>query len=258
MTQGPRDPTGEDSLARAVDALARARRVVVITGAGMSKESGIATFRDAQTGLWARYDPEELATRAGFRRDPARVWSWYAERRAIIERARPHEGHAALARMERHFDSLWILTQNIDGLHLAAGSTHVVELHGSIHRTKCFDAGHPVSGPFPGGEAPPRCACGSWLRPDVVWFGEMLDPTNLERAFQVSASCEVMLVVGTSGLVHPAAGFPEDAKRAGAFVMEINPEPTPISAVADAWIRSGARDALVEIERALVRVRQLR
>lgn len=245
-----------DAISRAAEWLAGARRVVVTTGAGMSKESGIPTFRDARSGLWARYNPEELATRDGFQRNPPLVWNWYAERRAMIERAQPHDGHRALARLEPLFDSFWVLTQNIDGLHIAAGSSQVVELHGSIHRTKCFDANHPAHGPFSPEEVPPRCPCGSWLRPDVVWFGEMLDERNLERAFEASAACDVMLVVGTSGLVHPAAGFPEDAKRAGARVIEVNPEPTPITAVADICIRSGARDALIEIERELERLWQ--
>jgi NAD-dependent deacetylase len=245
------DDAFERSVNRAVELLAPARRVVVTTGAGMSKESGIPTFRDAQTGLWSRYNPEQLATRDGFRRDPKLVWTWYAERRATIAQASPHEGHRALARLEPRFESWWVLTQNIDGLHIAAGSTHVVELHGSIHRIKCFDADHPAREPFSGEEIPPRCQCGSWLRPDVVWFGEMLDAANLDRAFDAIAQCEVMLVVGTSGLVHPSAGFPEDARRAGATVIEINPEPTPITAVANVCIRSGARDALVEIERQL-------
>ncbi len=244
------DPSFETSVERAAQLLAGAHRVVVTTGAGMSKESGIPTFRDAQTGLWSRFNPEQLATRDGFRRDPALVWNWYAERRAVIAAAQPHEGHRALARMESSFDSLWVLTQNIDGLHAAAGSTRVVELHGSIHRVKCFDANHPAS-VWTAGEAPPLCKCGSWLRPDVVWFGEMLDAANLERAYDVIAECDVLLVVGTSGVVHPAAGFPDEACRAGARVIEINPEATPTTPAAHVRVRSGARDALGEIERRL-------
>jgi NAD-dependent deacetylase len=247
-----------EAMAHAVEILVAARRVVVTTGAGMSKESGIETFRDTQTGLWSNYNLEDLATRDGFRRNPGLVWNWYAERRAKIDQVQPHEGHLALARMEPFFDSFHVITQNIDGLHIAAGSTHVVELHGSIARVKCFDANHPAEPPFSGSEVPPRCACGSWLRPDVVWFGEMLDEHNLDRAFDAIASCDVMLVVGTSGLVFPAAGFPGDARRAGAIVIEINPEPTPITAIANICIRSGARDALVDIERLLARRRQQR
>jgi NAD-dependent deacetylase len=211
----------------------------------MSKESGIATFRDAQTGLWARYDPQELATRRGFANNPQLVWTWYAERRALIERAQPHDGYRALAEMESYFDSVVILTQNIDGLHSAAGSSDVVELHGNIRRTKCFDANHPAREPYASDEIPPRCECGSQLRPDVVWFGEMLDPVHLGRAADAIDACDVMLVVGTSALVYPAAGFPEDARRAGKPVIEINTEETPVSALADVSMRSGARDALV-------------
>jgi NAD-dependent deacetylase len=249
------DAAFEVTIARAANLLLEARRVVVTTGAGMSKESGIPTFRDALTGLWSQYDPEDLATRDGFRRNPALVWDWYAQRRTAIAAAQPHEGHRALARLESHFDSFRVLTQNIDGLHAAAGSTRVVELHGSIHRVKCLDADHPANGPFAAGESPPRCACGSWLRPDVVWFGEMLDPANLDRAYRVIEECDVLLVVGTSGLVHPAAGFPAIARRAGASVIEVNPEPTPISPVAHECVRSGARAALVEIERRMALAR---
>lgn len=249
------DPHLDDALARAGELLLAARRLVVTTGAGMSKESGIPTFRDAQTGLWARYDPQELATRRGFERDPVLVWTWYAERRAMIERAQPHEGHRALAQMEAYFDSLVVLTQNIDGLHAAAGSTQIVELHGNICRAKCFDAGHPAPGPWSDGEVPPRCACGSLLRPDVVWFGEMLDPRHLDLAFDAIEACDAMLVVGTSGLVYPAAGFPESAKRAGKTVIEVNPEPTPVTAFADVSIPSGARDALVHLARRIAAVR---
>lgn len=238
------DARVEETLALAGELLLAARDVVVTTGAGMSKESGIATFRDAQTGLWARYNPEELATRRGFARDPALVWTWYAERRAMIERAQPHEGYRALAAMESHFDSFVVLTQNIDGLHAAAGSRDIIELHGNIRRAKCFDADHPAAPPWPEGN-PPKCsACGSLLRPDVVWFGEMLDPAHLDRAADVIEACDVMVVVGTSGLVYPAAGFPEMAKSAGKMVIEINPEPTPLSGMADVSVRAGARDAL--------------
>ena len=251
-----RDDAFDRSVDRAVELLAAARRIVVTTGAGMSKESGIPTFRDAQTGLWSRYNPEELATREGFRRNPPLVWTWYAERRERIAAAEPHDGHRALARMETMFDGFDVLTQNIDGLHIAAGSSRVVELHGSIHRVKCLDADHPFDGGITGDEIPPRCACGSYLRPDVVWFGEMLDPVNLDRAYEAIGACQVMLVVGTSGLVHPAAGFPEEARASGAWVIEINPEPTPVTPVAHVCIRSGARDALVEIGRLLVSRRQ--
>jgi NAD-dependent deacetylase len=217
----------------------------------MSRESGIPTFRDAPNALWANYDPEELATRAGFRRDPALVWRWYADRRAMIARARPHEGHTALARMENRFDQFLLLTQNIDNLHVVAGSTKLVELHGNIFRYKCFDRGHPAAPPAGADSVPPRCACGSYLRPDVVWFGEALDADHLRRAWAALEACDVLVVVGTSGLVQPAAGFPELAKHAGARVIEINPEPTPVTPLADRFVRSGAAVALPAILRLL-------
>ncbi len=225
-----------------------ARRVVVTTGAGMSKESGIPTFRDAPNALWANFNPEDLATRAGFRRDPALVWRWYAERRAMIAQATPHEGHVALARMEPRFDAFVILTQNIDGLHAAAGSQNVVELHGNIFRYKCFEHDHPARGPFPDDEAPPRCACGSFVRPDVVWFGESLDPDHLAAADDALTSCDALVVVGTSGLVYPAAGFVEIAKGHGAHVVEINPERTPLTPLADVFVAGGAKAILPALE----------
>ncbi len=230
-----------DALRIAVEIVRAARRVVVTTGAGMSKESGIPTFRDAPNALWANYNPEDLATRRGFRRDPALVWRWYAERRAMIAAARPHEGHVALARWEERCDSFVVLTQNIDGLHTAAGSKNVVELHGNIFRYKCFDRDHAVEGPFPDDEVQPRCACGSLVRPAVVWFGEALDPAHLEAADAALSSCDVLVVVGTSGLVYPAAGFAEVAKESGARVVEVNPDPTPVTEIADVVVAGGAR-----------------
>jgi len=221
-----------------------AQRIVVTTGAGMSKESGIPTFRDAPNALWANYDPQALATRDGFRRDPALVWRWYADRRAMIAQAQPHAGHVALAQWEARAHRFVVLTQNIDGLHAAAGSKHVIELHGNIFRYKCFDRDHPAREPFASGETPPRCACGSLLRPDVVWFGEMLQPAHLDAAYHALADCDALLVVGTSGLVYPAAGFAAEAKAAGAHVVEINPEPTPLSELADVFVPGGAMSVL--------------
>jgi NAD-dependent deacetylase len=236
-----------DSLSKAVEILRTARRVVVTTGAGMSKESGIPTFRDAPNALWANYNPEDLATRGGFRRDPALVWRWYADRRAMIAGAKPHEGHEALARWERRVDDFVVLTQNIDGLHLAAGSKRVVELHGNIFRFKCFDRDHPAAGPFEAAE-PPRCACGSFIRPDVVWFGESLDPAHMSAAYAALETCDVLLVVGTSGLVYPAAGFAAQAKENDARVVEVNMEATPLTSLADVFVCGGAREILPALE----------
>jgi NAD-dependent deacetylase len=188
-----------------------------------------------------------LATRRGFRRDPALVWRWYADRRAMIARAKPHAGHQALAHWEKRMDDFVVLTQNIDGLHTAAGSQRVVELHGNIFRYKCFDNDHPAAGPFDEHE-PPRCACGSFLRPDVVWFGESLDPAHMEAAFAALETCDLLISVGTSGVVYPAAAFAEMAKENGARVVEVNMEATPLSSLADAFVRGGAKEILPALE----------
>ncbi len=228
-------------------ALGTARRVTVLTGAGMSAESGVPTFRDAQTGLWSRFDPMQLASPEGFRADPPLVWRWYAWRRERVLRAAPNAGHVALARAADRFTSLRIVTQNVDGLHQRAGSRDVIELHGNILRTHCL-AGCGVTfaptQPLPPGE-PPRCpACGDWLRPGVVWFGEMLDPDRLAAAEQACREADVLLVVGTSGLVYPAAGLPGVARRAGARVAIVNPQPSEIDHVAEFVVRATAAEAL--------------
>jgi NAD-dependent deacetylase len=240
---------------RAAEKIAGVKRLVVTTGAGMSRESGIPTFREAPNALWARYNPEELATEEGFRKDPPLVWKWYTERRNQIGRKSPHAGHYAVAGMEPLFDSFTLITQNIDNLHRKAGSKNLIELHGNIFRFKCFDNHHPVEILPQSKEIPPLCECGSYIRPDVVWFGEMLDEDDLNRSFSALSGCEVILVVGTSGLVYPAAGFPGVAKSYGAFVVEINPEETPITNSADVVIRAGAAEALPQL---LNRIRCLR
>ncbi|HET6763950.1 MAG TPA: NAD-dependent deacylase [Longimicrobiaceae bacterium] len=255
-----------EGLARAAEWLAAAERVVVSTGAGMSKESGIPTFRDALDGLWARYDPTELATEQGFRKNPRRVWSWYAHRRRMIEACRPHAGHLAVAELAGLVPALTLVTQNIDGLHTAAGSPDVVELHGSIRRFKCLDLGHPHHGTVPlppvgddGGEPeqdPPACpVCGSPLRPDVVWFGEMLPEDAVERAWADAARCDVLLLVGTSGTVWPAAELPAVADRAGARVVEVNLEAGDTTGAVDLFMQGPAGivlPALVDAVRARV------
>lgn len=244
-----------DDLARAVDLLAGARSVVVSTGAGMSKESGIPTFRDAMEGLWAEFDPQELATEAGFRKNPRRVWSWYAWRRRRVTEAKPHAGHLALAEMETLVPSLVVVTQNVDGLHAAAGSGDVIELHGNIRRVKCLDHHHPYGGPLPDSDEeadPPPCPrCGSPLRPDVVWFGEMLPGGAVERAWGLAGACDVLLVVGTSGTVWPAAELPHLARGSGARVIEVNPEPSELTSVAHLFLQGRAGEVLSELVRAM-------
>ena len=233
-----------DSLAKARDAVRGARSLVALTGAGISAESGIATFRDAMAGLWARFRPEDLATPAAFQRDPATVWSWYAARRALAAAASPNAGHRALAELETacaaRAAGFMLVTQNVDGLHHASGSRNVVELHGNIRRVKCFEQGHPAASWDPDA-APPRCAvCGSMLRPDVVWFGEMLPAGALDAAMHAAARCDVLLSVGTSGLVEPAASLPFAALEAGAVVIEVNAEATPLTPHATFALRGPA------------------
>jgi NAD-dependent deacetylase len=223
-----------------VEALGRARKLAVLTGAGISAESGVPTFRDAQTGLWARYDPQDLATPEAFRRDPKLVWEWYAWRRTLVAAARPNPGHFALVRMQERQPGLVLITQNVDGLHARAGSRDVVELHGNIARIVC-SAGCGAVDDFDPDAAPPRCPkCAAWLRPDVVWFGEPLPAAALESARHAAADCEIFFSVGTSALVYPAADLPRVARDAGALLVEINPDDTALSALADFALRGPA------------------
>ena len=216
--------------AELVTRLRAARRVAVLTGAGISAESGVPTFREAQTGLWARYNPEELATPEAFRRNPRLVWEWYAWRQERVRQAEPNPGHLALADLERRIAEFTLITQNVDGLHRRAGSQRVLELHGNLFRVKCFDEDQPVENWPDSEDIPPRCPrCGALLRPDVVWFGEMLPTSVLRAAEQATANAEVFFSIGTSALVYPAAELPFAALRAGATVVEINPQPTPLS-----------------------------
>lgn len=213
-----------------LDALRRARHVAALTGAGISAESGVPTFRDAQTGLWAQYHPEDLATPQAFRRDPKLVWDWYEWRRELVRQAAPNAGHVALARLEDRVPRVSVITQNVDGLHHRAGSTRVIELHGNIQRTICFECGRRVESWAGDERRPPHCpACDGRLRPDVVWFGEMLPRAALAAAYEAAQHCDLFFSIGTSGLVEPAASLPFEALRAGAVVVEINPQATPLS-----------------------------
>ena len=222
-------------------ALRAARFVAALTGAGISAESGLATFRDAQTGLWARFDPRELATPSAFARNPKLVWDWYAWRRECVAAAQPNAGHVALAELERRAPGFALITQNVDGLHQRAGSRKLVELHGSIARVKCSREGTIVERWHASADDVPRCAnCGALLRPDVVWFEEMLPAAALAAAEDAARCCNVLLVVGTSAEVYPAAALPALAKRGGAIVVEINPDTTPLSGMADYVLRGAA------------------
>jgi NAD-dependent deacetylase len=217
-----------------IQELPQAGHIAVLTGAGISAESGVPTFRDAQTGLWARYDPTELASPQAFRRNPRLVWEWYAWRRELVAKAEPNPGHLALAQLEAYFTAhsgrFTLITQNVDGLHQRAGSRNVIELHGNINRTKCFEEEIIVETWSPTDDVPPPCPyCGGYLRPDVVWFGENLPAAALVAASTAAQTCDVFLSIGTSGLVQPAASLPYLALRHGAVVVEINPDETPLT-----------------------------
>ncbi|WP_149195534.1 SIR2 family NAD-dependent protein deacylase [Luteimonas suaedae] len=221
-------------------------RIVLLTGAGMSAESGIPTFRDALTGLWARFDPQRLATPSAFREDPALVWGWYRWRAARVRQARPNAGHDGIAALETLGHAVTVITQNVDDLHERAGSSRVLHLHGRLLSSRCSDCGARtvpdpiVAAPLPtddgAREEPPACAhCdGGRLRPDVVWFGEALPDDAWNAAQEAIAACDLLLVVGTSGLVHPAAALPAIALLRGSPVVEINPDATGLSTQADA------------------------
>jgi len=233
-------------------ALRNARFIAALTGAGISAESGLATFRDAQTGLWARFDPRELATPSAFARNPKLVWDWYAWRRELVAAAQPNAGHFALAELERRASDFMLITQNVDGLHQRAGSRKLVELHGNIGRVKCSREDTLVERwEAPAGEVP-RCAhCGAPLRPDVVWFEEMLPQHAVAAAEDAVRRCDVLLVVGTSAEVYPAAALPAHAQRSGAIVVEINPNTTALSAAADHVLRGAAGAVLPALIAAL-------
>jgi NAD-dependent deacetylase len=227
---------------RFLSILKTARHVVVSTGAGVSAESGVPTFRGAD-GLWKKFRPEELATFEAFQANPQIVWEWYQYRREIIHKIKPNPGHYAIAEMQKYFETFDLITQNVDGLHRAAGSNDVIELHGNIMRNKCIDCGE-LNDTQEYVQFPPLCKCGGRLRPDVVWFGEMLPVAALERAERVSASCDIFISVGTSGVVQPAAGLAYSARRSGALLVEINPETTELSYIADEQIRAKSGEAV--------------
>jgi NAD-dependent deacetylase len=208
-----------------------AKRIVALTGAGISAESGLATFRDAQTGLWSKFKPEELATAEAFRRNPKLILDWYAWRREQALEAEPNAGHFALAEMEKRVPEFLLVTQNVDGLHTRAGSKRMVEFHGSIHRFRCFE-NDCSSGNFDLDQGQCR-SCGGYLRPDVVWFGEMLSPHALETAIAAAEGADVFFSIGTSSAVYPAADLWRHAKDSGAIVIEINKDPTPLTPLAD-------------------------
>jgi NAD-dependent deacetylase len=224
--------------------LAAARAVTVLTGAGISADSGVPTFRGAG-GLWRNFRAEDLATPEAFARDPRLVWEWYNWRRELIATKRPNEAHLTVAEMEQRFDGFWLITQNVDGLHRDAGSRLLSEIHGNIWMVRCTQcAAQSENREVPIPLLPYCSSCKGLLRPHIVWFGEALAEADLERSYRALEDCDVCLIVGTSGVVYPAAGFASVAKRAGAFVAEINVDATPQSELVDASLQGRAKDLL--------------
>jgi NAD-dependent deacetylase len=233
-----------------IQLLRKSSKVAVLTGAGISKESGIPTFREAQTGLWKNYQATELATPQAFQRNPKLVLEWYMWRRSLVTSAKPNPGHIALVKIAQKVPNFSLITQNVDGLHQHAGSKNPIELHGNILRTKCFEHGHPADHWEEDGHVPPCCPiCNGMLRPDVVWFGENLPTLAIERALSAAQDAEVFFSIGTSALVEPAASLPHFAQRAGAVLVEVNPDPTPLTPYADYVLSGPAGTILPELVR---------
>jgi NAD-dependent deacetylase len=212
----------------------------ILTGAGISAESGIATFRGTD-GLWSKFKPSELANVSAFLSNPTLVWEWYQHRRDVLANAQPNPGHVALAEWESLVDDFTLITQNVDGLHRLAGSEHLLELHGNIRVNRCQKCGREsVEGEVKYSGQVPVCECGGWLRPGVVWFGELLPERELREAFQAAERADLFLTIGTSAQVYPAASLPEIARDAGAVVVEINTEETSFSPLAHFSLRGQA------------------
>ncbi len=262
------DTSFQHQITRLQELIQEAVHIAVLTGAGISAESGIPTFRDAQTGHWSKFRPEDLATPEAFRRDPELVWRWYAERRAAVRAAKPNAGHLALSRLEANAPNFTLITQNVDGLHARAGSKRLIEIHGNILRVRCFagcvsypnfdqdnlKASGSAVGPVPQGDlelesSPVPCCpeCGDHLRPDVVWFGENLPEAEIEQAFEATEQADLFLSIGTSAVVYPAAMLPQTAIESGATVVEVNPEETPLSTLLHLSIRGTAADVLPQV-----------
>ena len=234
-------PASCDIPAGLLASLRQAGRVVFLTGSGVSAESGVPTFRDEMTGLWARFRPEDLATPEAFLRDPALVWNWYRERRRHVGAAQPNGAHHAIMRLQGSLPGSMLVTQNVDGLHQRAGSNDVLEFHGNLFRNQCRDCGHEMLHPDPELETPPACPrCGQLMGPGVVWFGEAIPEEALKMAWRASATADVFFSIGTSGQVFPAAQLVEVARWGGAVIVEINTAATPLSASADYVLRGPA------------------
>jgi NAD-dependent deacetylase len=234
-----------DILPELVKTLKAIHRVAVMTGAGISAESGVPTFREAQTGLWSQYDPQDLATPEAFDQNPGLVWEWYAWRRGLISQSQPNPGHLALVQMENLFSQFDLITQNVDGLHRRAGSQKIIELHGEIFRTKCSRENKIVTSWPETSDIPPRCPdCNAFLRPDVVWFGESLPQRAFSAALEAAKTCQIFFSIGTSSVIEPAASLPIIALQNGAQVIEINPNHTHLTPQSTYSLRYPAGEVL--------------
>ena len=232
------------------EAIREARHICVLTGAGVSAESGVPTFRDAMEGLWEKHDPRQLATPEGFADDPGLVWGWYQWRRELVAGVDPNPGHAALAELESLANRMTLVTQNVDGLHQRAGSSSVIEFHGNLFVDRCFDDGTVVEAPVEsvGDDEPPACPrCGSPVRPGVVWFGEAIPENALTGAFEAARDCDLYLSVGTSSEIYPAAGLFDIAHSAGAITVEVNPDVTEQTAHFDFVLTGKSGEVLPEL-----------
>jgi NAD-dependent deacetylase len=254
------DPIAADLRA----ALGKAQKIVVFTGAGASAESGVPTFRDAQVGLWERFKPEDLATPDAFKRQPARVWGWYEWRRALVNHAKPNAGHLAIAQWA-HSADLTVITQNVDDLHERAGSNRIIHLHGSLFAARCFACSRshalpPIDPSFSESRHeidPPRCAhCGGLIRPGVVWFGESLPEKQWRDAEKACEQADLLICLGASALVYPAASLPQIASKQGAVIVQVNPNATGMDAIADFSIQGVAGDVMPRIVAAVAQSTQ--
>ena len=230
-----------------LDALRAAQHVCVLTGSGISAESGVPTFREAQTGLWEQYDPHELATPEAFQRDPALVWRWYRWRRDLVAGVEPNAGHHALVSLASLVPELTLVTQNVDGLHQRAGSDGVIEFHGNLFEDRCFVEGCIVSDADLSAEVPVCPGCGGMLRPGVVWFGEAIPESAMHAAAAAVSGCDLFFSIGTSALVWPAAGLADAARQQGASVVEINLDATPLSSQTDYCLQGKSGALLPEL-----------
>ena len=238
----------DNLLAEAAEKFRNAERVIVLTGAGISAESGIPTFRDAQTGLWAQYDPMELASPDGFRENPKLVWDWYQYRREIVRKNSPNPAHYALAELEQRAAQFALVTQNVDEYHTQAGSKNVLELHGRILENRCFAEDRLLQETeLDQSTVPPQCPCGAYARPGVVWFGEALPIETLALAFTAAKRSDLCLIVGTSGVVQPAASIPILARQSGAFVIEVNNQESALTEIARIFLCGKAGELLPKL-----------